>query len=643
MRLIFWLTFNNPADPIPAHDLYYAFYLGLKFDLRLTLYVLLPLFLLGGIKWLSPFYTRISRRFWLTYLVLAASGVLLLYLIDFGHFAYLQRRLDATLLRFIADFKTSAQMVWQSYSVVTWTLSVIALIALDAYVVNRIMLYYSSQPAPVIKRRHKFWIAPLSFFIFIFAIFGKFSYYPLRWSDAFFSTHAYASSVASNPVLYFFNTVKNKDIVFDENKTREYYDLVSHYLGIPNPDKQNLDFTRHIKARIKHDKQPNIVLVFLESYAAYKAGAFGNKLNKTPDFDGLANEGVLFTHYFVPHWGTARSIFAAITGIPDIEENKTSSRNPLVVDQHTIINNFKGYEKYYFIGGSANWGNIRGLLQHNIHGLKLYEEGSYTKPRMDVWGIDDTSLFIEANQVLRNEKKPFFAIIQTAGNHGPHHLPDDTYGFEPEQVDIKTLKKHGFTTLKEYNSFRFMDHSIGYFIREAKKEPYFENTIFFFFGDHGITGYTGEHGDAYLYNTNLSGLFTPLLIYAPGLLKPQKINKIATELDLLPTVAGLAGIDYTNTTLGRDLLDPQFDDRRNVFTIEHHKISKLGLLGDQFYFTIQDDGTKPELFKLFGSDSRINVANEYPELAQEMQQLTLGLYETSKYLLHHNKQTDINR
>ncbi|MGD8785372.1 MAG: sulfatase-like hydrolase/transferase [Thioalkalispiraceae bacterium] len=637
LRLIFWFAFDNPADPVPGQDLLYAFYLGLKFDLRLTLYVLLPLFLLGWIKWLSPFYNRLTHHLWLSYLVLAATGVLLIYLVDFGHFAYLHRRIDATVLRFVQNFSTSAQMVWQTYAVIPWTLLVIGLIALDAYVVHRVILFYRIQSAPVIKRRHKFWIAPFSFFIVIFAMFGKFSYYPLRWSDAFFSPHAYASSLASNPVLYFFNTVKNKEVVYDENKTREYYAVVSQYLGVTEPDKQRLNYRRHVPSQTASNPPPNIVMVFLESYAAYKSSAFGNKLKSTPNFDKLEREGLSFTRYFTPHWGTARSVFAAITGIPDIEVNKTSSRNPLVVDQHTIINDFKNYEKFYFIGGSANWGNIRGILQHNIRGLRLYEEGSYTKPRMDVWGIDDASLFIEANWVLRKQDEPFFAIIQTAGNHGPYHIPAESYGFEPEQVDIETLRKHGFTSNMEYNAFRFMDHSIGYFMRAASKEAYFDNTIFVFFGDHGISGYPGEHGDAYLNNTNLSGMFTPLVIYAPQLVKPRRIDKIASELDLLPTIAGLAGIEYTNTTLGRDLLDPQFDDRRYAFTIEHNKISKLGLLGNEFYFTMMDNGKNASLVQLQGADSRINVLEQHQVVADKMQQLTFALYETSKYMLHHNK------
>jgi phosphoglycerol transferase MdoB-like AlkP superfamily enzyme len=638
MRVIFWFMFHNPAEPLPIHDLLYAFYLGTKFDLRLTWYVLLPLFLLGGLKWFSPFSNRIMHYFWLVYLVAVAAIVLTFYLVDFGHFAYLHTRLNAAILRFLYNFDTSAQMVWQSYSVIPWSLTFIALIALDAYVVNFLLNYFTRHQTVPLKTRHRLWVAPVAFFVFVFGMYGKFSWYPLRWSDAFFSTYAYAASVATNPVLNFFETMKNRFVMADPEKVREYYDTVSQYLGVDKPNKQTLNFTRHIPAKPdKMNPPPNIVMVFLESFAGYKTGILGNPLKPTPYIDNLANNGILFTNYFVPAVGTAHSVWAMLTGIPDVELHKTSTRNPLAVDQHTIVNAFKGYQKYYFIGGSANWANIRGVLQHNIKDLSLHEEGDYTSPRMDVWGIDDLSLFLEANKVLKQDKKPFFAIIQTAGNHRPFHIPENDYGFKRQHLSEKVLAKNAFYDDAEYNAFRFMDYCVGYFIKTAQKEPYFKNTIFVFYGDHGITDYAGAFSKPWLTPTKLSGMYTPLIIYAPHLLKHQVITKVASELDLLPTMAGLAGIAYDDTTLGRDLFDPKYDDRREAFTITHYRVPEIGLLSKDYYYMTMADGKDPRLFALGDHFDNKNLLNERPEVAKRMHDLTMGIYETSKYMLYHNK------
>ena len=65
----------------------------------------------------------------------------------------------------------------------------------------------------------------------------------------------------------------------------------------------------------------------------------------------------------------------AITGLPDIETNKTSSRNPLVVDQHTIVNAFTDYEKFY-LGGMNS---VRGFEFQDIHIKGINSEGEETE------------------------------------------------------------------------------------------------------------------------------------------------------------------------------------------------------------------------------------------------------------------------
>lgn len=639
LRLVFWLVFQNPGDPAPAGHTITAFYLGSKYDLQLALLMIAPVFLLGWISRLSPFQSKVMQHVWLIYLITIMFALLFVYAFDFGHYAYLNRRIDATVLRFLENFNISMQMVWQTYSVITWIMGFIASLLIYSWVIYRLQAREQVREIHHLRWHGKLMVAPASALLVLFGVYGKFSYYPLRWSDAFFSPHNFSAAVAANPVVYFANTFKNRSIMFDENTTRKYYALMHEFLRIDQADDKTLNYQRHVRNKPAINSQPNIVLVFLESFAAYKTTTFGNPLNPTPRFDEFAKDGILFTRYYSPLTGTARSVFAAVTGLPDIELNKTSTRNPLVVNQHTLINAFAGYDKYYFIGGSASWGNIRGLLAHNIPGLKLYEEGSYASPRMDVWGIDDLHLFDEANQVLRQQQKPFFAIIQTAGNHRPYGIPEDHRGFKLDQQEQKTLEKSGFIENDEYNAFRFMDHSIGFFIDSARREKYFDNTIFVFYGDHGISGYGGDHTPAFNTHHDLNGLHVPLLIYAPKLLKPQRLNKIASELDLLPTVAGLTLSEFTNTTLGRDLLDPQFDQQRVAFTMMDDTI---GLVNDRFYYRFNQSNGDKALYDTQYADPRANVAKLHPQVMTQMETLTQGLYETTKYMMYHNSDTALH-
>jgi phosphoglycerol transferase MdoB-like AlkP superfamily enzyme len=636
-RLAFWLWFKNPSDPVPTPDLLHSFYLGFKYDLRLVLITILPLFLLGGLRGLSPFESRLMRNLWFGYLAAVFAVIILFYFMNFGYYAYLHTPMDATVLRFAYNFSTSMTMLWETYPMIWIGLGLALLISGFVWLLHHLLWRAETYANPHLRGWRKALVATLSTLLLIFGLYGKFSWYPLRWSEAFAMPHAFAPAVAMNPVLYFLNTVKNREVSFNIDATRASYPLLADYLGVTDKNATRLDYTRIIQTPGPlAAKRPNIVMVFLESFASYKTGLFGNPLNPTPHFDALARDAISFSRYYAPHTGTARSVWAAITGIPDVEASKTSTRNPLVVNQHTIVNAFTGYEKFYFLGGSANWGNIRGLLQHNIPGLHVYEEGSYTSPRVDVWGISDLDLFKEADQVLAKAQQPFFAVIQTSGNHRPYTIPEDNHGFRLVKHDDQTLHDAGFMSNEEYNSFRFMDHSIGFFMQQAHKASYRDNTIFVFYGDHGITGYGGKQTPEFESKYLLTGFHTPLLIYAPKLIPPRQLDTIASEVDLLPTLAGLAAPGYTNTTLGRDLLHLRSAAQDYAFTITHYSNPEIGLIGPDHYFRMYADGSNKLLLATASGQPTENVIDEQPGVAAQMEALTRGIYETAKYMRFHN-------
>jgi phosphoglycerol transferase MdoB-like AlkP superfamily enzyme len=378
------------------------------------------------------------------------------------------------------------------------------------------------------------------------------------------------------------------------------------------------------------------VVIFLESFSYHKTDFYGSPINTTPHFTALARDGLFFKNFFTPHIGTARAVFSTLTGIPDVETHNTSTRNPMIVCQTSLVNAFGGHQKFYFLGGSASWGNIRGLISHNIPGITIYEEGDYDSPRVDVWGISDLALFQEANAVLKQQKKPFFAIIQTAGNHRPFTIPKDNDGFVTRSLDSKTLDKNGFESAEAWNAFRLLDHSLGRFIEKARQESYFDNTLFVFFGDHGMMDKTTQYMPQWERELNLHGLHVPFVIYGPKLIPQGKVyTTLASLPDILPTLAGLALDQYQETTLGRNLLDPRFDSARAVFTIAHSAIPQIGLLDNQFYFTMNEGGTHPGLFALDGKTPGENMLAKFPEKGAIMRRFLTGVHETSKYMLYH--------
>jgi phosphoglycerol transferase MdoB-like AlkP superfamily enzyme len=358
----------------------------------------------------------------------------------------------------------------------------------------------------------------------------------------------------------------------------------------------------------------------------------GNKLNATPYLNQLSNNGIYFDRCFTPTFGTARGLFALLTGIPDVQFSKFSTRNPNAVVQHTILNDFYDYEKYYFIGGGAEFNNFKGMI-NNIGNVKLFEEESFKSKKHNVWGISDKNLMLEACDILQKETKPFVAVIQTADNHEPFTIPEEDLAFGKKIYDNETIKNNGFKSLNEFNATLYFDYCIAQFMQKARSMNYFDNTIFVFIGDHGVIGDARTIYPPVWTSHRLTEEHVPLILYAPKLIAAQKRTETVSQIDVLPTIAALTGQRYHNTTLGRDLLDSN-KKGSYAFTI-FHDAGKIGIVSDSFYFIHNFNTDEDELLPMqFSIDMhQVNIpfqVNKYHALAD-------AYYETSKWMLTHNR------
>jgi len=637
LRFVFWVSFHGTDSPVPFATLLKAYFIGFRFDLRLALLLMLPWLVLTFVPVLNPERSAWARRFWAGHLAFQTCIIVFFYSFDFGHYEYLETRMDVSSLRFLLNPIISFQMMWETYPIGWSFLGMVLLGAALAFFLRRAVTRAFDRKVTLARHRRILVIA-VTVVVYVAGLWGKASWYPLRWSDAFFTTHRFTSDLTLNPLLYFLDTACTaEDDEFNEEKTREHYDAVAAYLGVAEPDRERLTFDRRIRSKSFGPGRPNVVVVLMESFAAHTTGVFGNPLRPSPHFDAAARQGLLWRRFYTPRFGTARAVFATFTGIPDTITRRTASRNPQIVNQYTIPGALEGYERFYFLGGSANWANIRGLLAHNIDGLHIHEEGSYPDaPRIDVWGISDLHLFEEANKVLRTVEGPFFAFVHLSGNHRPYTIPDDNRGFEPESVPEEALHENGFHSLAEFNSFRFLDHSIGFFLKVARDEDYFENTLFFFVGDNGTPGKVAALPPA----EEVFGLgmyHTPFLIYGPGLIRePRMIDVPATQMDVMPTVAGAIGAEVLNTTLGRNLLDERFADGYAFIQARRGALTEVGLLGRDFYLVVNADGTQPRLHPYASASPADDLAAGDPERVRAMTDLGLGFYHTSKWMMYHN-------
>ena len=442
-----------------------------------------------------------------------------------------------------------------------------------------------------------------------------------------------------NPLQNFFATLKFRNPAYNEKKAREVFPLVSEWMGW----KMNAGFPyrfQYLPDSNSIESKPNIVFVLCESFSMYKSSMSGNLLNSTPFFNELTRQGIFFEKCFSPHFSTARGLFAAVTGIPDVQQFKFSTRNELALKQRSIINDFEGYDKMYFLGGNPEFNNFKGLLK-NIEGLQMYTEGKFNSPKINVWGISDKDLFMEANDVFKKTSNPFFSIIQTSDNHRPFMIPEEDTEFIKLNPPIDSLEMFGFDSPEEYNAFRYSDFCFKKFIESAKQEAWFHNTIFVFVGDHGVAGNANALYPSTWTNHRLTDQHVPLLFYAPYLLKPELRTEVVSSIDVMPTIAGFLHQPYTNTTLGRDLLQ---NDKKNNFAFITNNQGRIGVITDDFYFTMNIDlannakeyFSNEQIFPVKGNDFSYTFSQQ-DSIKTKMSAVTTALYETAKWMLMNNK------
>lgn len=613
------------SDALPA------FILGLRYDLRWVAVILMPVVLLSINREWSPFYADRNKKFWTWYLAVLTFILFFFFAAGFGSFSYNQTPLDAGAMNFAEDFTISIRMIWQTYPLL-WML-----LGLGVAVWFFRWMYHKSHWQVISKtdglgiphRRDYLVIAALILAGFIH---GSVTIRPLKRADCFRFQQSFLSYLAINPLQNFAATLSLRQPSYSEDRTRALYPVLAEWMDWPAGE--GMRFTHLAAPRsTSSESRPNIVLIQCESFSMYKSSMSGNPLNATPFVDSLSRRGVFFDRCFAPTFSTARALFAILTGIPDAQLFKFSSRNPKALDQYTIINGLEEYEKHYFLGGDAEFNNFEGILK-NIHGLQMHTGVRPLIPPVNVWGISDKDLLLEADQVFSKSKAPFFAYIQTAGNHRPFQrsISLGDIDFVRDTVPDEVLQQYGFESVDEYNAFRYTDYCFRSFFNKAKQSPYFSNTIFVLVGDHGVAGNASAVYPPVWTTQRLTDQHVPLIFYAPGLLPPQRRHEVASQIDVIPTIAGLLHRPYENRTLGRDLLDPR--PKKN-FAFVTNASDMIGIVTDEHYFVHNINSGENKLFSMDSTATTV-VSEKNAPARNKLSELAYAFFETSRYLIMNN-------
>ncbi|MCW1148959.1 LTA synthase family protein [Flavobacterium lacisediminis] len=290
--------------------------------------------------------------------------------------------------------------------------------------------------------------------------------------------------------------------------------------------------------------QPNIVLFITESYGREYWGAFNkdkqipNYVSYTPFLDKLAKNSLIFTDVYANGSKSIHGMSSVLAGIPSFKDAYTSSPYAKQkVESLVSILKGQGYDTSFFHGapngsmGFQGFGNILGF--DHYYGKTEYNNDNDFD---GVWGIWDEPFFQFMKQTLDKKKGPFFSTIFTVSSHEPYIVPKK-YENKFPKGDLPIHQCVGYT-----------DMAFEKFFEAAKKEPWFENTIFIITADHCNQTFYPEYKKV----VNRSAI--PLLIYYPKKNLVGKRTDIVQHIDIYPTILDMIGYNKPFRSWGRSLV-----------------------------------------------------------------------------------------
>jgi phosphoglycerol transferase MdoB-like AlkP superfamily enzyme len=298
------------------------------------------------------------------------------------------------------------------------------------------------------------------------------------------------------------------------------------------------------------------MMIVVESLSGKFLKTLGAEKELTPNLDSLANESLFFTNFYSTGTRTVRGMEAITLSVPPTPGRSIVKRpdNHNMYSSGFIFRN-KGYETKFIYGGHGYFDNMNEFFSNN--GFNIVDRADFSDEEdtfHTVWGVCDEDLL---NKTLKEADssykahKPFMSFVMTTSNHRPYDYPDG-------KIDIPSHTGRD-------GAVKYTDYAIGDFIKKAKDKPWFKNTVFVIVADHCSTsaGKTEIPLDKY---------HIPLIIYAPEILKPQVVDKVSSQIDIMPTLFSVLNWSYKSKFYGSDILSPSFKERALIGTYQ-----KLGL------------------------------------------------------------------
>ena len=556
------------AGQISFANLPYAFVAGLLLDALAGLYLCLPFALW---IWLMParwYASRVGRM--TVYFGFAAAAFGLLYLIAAEYFFFdeFNARFNYTAVEYLIYPTEVIGNIRDSYPVDSiLTICVLSGLAITFFMRHRIAQGFIDL-VPFRRRS-------LITLVLIAAAAAS------AWAISLESTQSLqenrvAQEISANGVYSFFSALRNARIDYERyyatlpeaeaisRVRRLLQQSNTRYLSAPdapgNPLAREVDNSDLGLLGKRH-----VIFLFEESMGAEFVGSLGGK-GYTPEIDRIAAQSLSFTQMYASGTRTVRGMEALTTSLAPVPPESVVKRsgNENLFNLSTIMRK-QGYSPTFIYGGYGSFDDMNSYYAAN--GWRVIDRTDMPTPKFaTIWGIADEELFDNAlaefdQQVARGEH--IFSLVMSTSNHRPYLFPDGIPGVKPKGGGREA-------------GVRYADYAIGRFFDQLQKKPWYKDAVLVIAGDHGARVY----GRAQIPVSNYT---IPFIVHAPDIIAPRRVDTLASQVDIGPTVLGLIHLSYESWLPGRDILRMGPDDgyaifnhNRNIAMMRNGELATLG-------------------------------------------------------------------
>ena len=291
----------------------------------------------------------------------------------------------------------------------------------------------------------------------------------------------------------------------------------------------------------------NVVVLIVESFGREYIGALNKDLEGgrykgyTPYTDSLVSKSTTFRYSYSNGRKSIDGMPSILSSIPMFVE--PFFLTPASMNDYTGLAGIlsaEGYETAFFHGAQNGSMGFQAFAQktgfQKYYGRTEYEAAHGTNDFDGTWAIWDEPFMQYYAEEMSKMKQPFMTALFTASSHHPFVIPEEYTKDFPEG------------SLSIHKCIRYTDMAIGRFFETAQKQPWFSNTIFVLTSDHTNMS---DHPE---YQTDLGGFCSPIIIYDPSANGGMQ-DKIAQQIDILPTILGMLGYTKSYFGFGIDVLN----------------------------------------------------------------------------------------